>query len=92
MADNTKALGPFYATTLRYDRSLPSPLALVTFSNEIEAPFRRGRGFGLRWRRGAYLVLGYWKAPSGPENEAQGLLVALQGYEVDVDTATIREW
>lgn len=85
----THDIGSWYFHLLRYDVRPPWKDWAVT--EEVEPPYRQGRGVALRVGPRTVLVLGRWHETARDEDD--GLLAALRATVLDdVTVDEIREW
>lgn len=60
------------------------------FANEVEAPYRVGKGVGIRiWRRTA-LIVGWWSDRTS--DEVEGLRRILRARDLDVSVEEVSSW
>lgn len=88
----TRDIGRFYAHTMRYPETNGwPPLVEAANTQEVEEPYRKGRGVVLRlWGRKA-VVLGRWKKPVGVDTD-DALMAALEGEVLPVTADEIADW
>lgn len=85
----TRDIGRVYVHSFKYPLR-GAPLFERANTNEVEWPYRRGRGVMLRIGRFRAIALGRWRDEERDEDEA--LLEALEGEEMDVEIDVIRQW
>jgi hypothetical protein len=70
MKENTKAVGAFYVSYVRTARRHAGPPIQKSWSNEVEEPWRHGRGILIRILPTFAITLGRWH-PLDPEKLAE---------------------
>lgn len=79
MAD-TRGLGPIYWHTMKYPIKFKGLLDAAE-TQEIDSPFRRGRGYAIRFPGTCHaLVLGRWQSR---HSESEALTYAIGGRAMD---------
>lgn len=85
----TRDVGRVFFHLLKYP--IPgAPLIDRSTTNEVEPPYREGRGRAVRIGRRWAIVVGRWH--NTDRDEDQALLVALRGQSMDVEVEEVAAW